>query len=350
MGIPWGTIRSLLLFFGPALLPKFISYYRNARNAPRIHGLKVRPVPPRVQRSLALLAVVAGVFLLRTLPILAPENAFAVTQSRLQIPVDVLFTRLAALRPDGSLTAKDVALRGRFVNLESRLLYLQFGPDVLADCPFCSADNPTTYLYYALPALVVSHLFNLIIVALVTSELFTGRDGGSWRTSATIAAVCIAGLDIYLVSSYNYQANSRALRLNEMEFFFWTARLWRYIALAALDGLLGWLMYLSSTNRMFAQPPTPAERLEITVRALGGIKSKLNAVGVVKNTVIRDEDLRTRGTAYWSHEVRLMRDVMEDREVIEGVNDALENRIDITTISKDAEMYALSVLQPGLVS
>jgi len=332
------------------LLPKALSYYRSARNAPRAYGQKVRPVPATVLRALILLFVVASVLLLRTLPILAPENVFTVTQSRLQIPVDVLFTRLAALRPDGALTATDTALRARFVNLESRLLYLQFGPDVLASCPFCSSDEPTSYLTYALPSLAMPHLVNLIVIALVTSHLVTGRDGTAWRTTATIAALSVAALDVYFVSSYNYQANSRALRLNELDFFFWTARLWRAVALAALDGLLGWMLYLSSTNRAFANPPTAAERVETAMRVLGSVKGKLNAAGVVKNTVIRDEDLRTRGTAYWSHEVRLMRDVMEDREVIEGVNDALENRIDIQTISKDAEAYATSVLHPRLMS
>ena len=350
MAISWGSIRSLLIFFGPILLPKALSYYRSARNAPRAQGQKVRPVPTNVSRALVLLFVVASVLLLRTLPILAPENVFTVTQSRLQIPVDVLFTRLAALRPSGALTATDAALRARFVNLESRLLYLQFGPDVLASCPFCSSDEPTSYLYYALPSLAMPHLVNLIVITLVTSHLVTGRDGTAWRTTATIAALSVAALDVYFVSSYNYQANSRALRLNELDLFFWTARLWRAGALAALDGLLGWMMYLSSTNRAFANPPTAAERIETAMRMLGSVKGKLNAAGVVKNTVIRDEDLRTRGTAYWSHEVRLMRDVMEDREVIEGVNDALENRIDIQTISKDAEAYATSVLHPGLVS
>jgi len=43
-----------------------------------------------------------------------------------------------------------------------------------------------------------------------------------------------------------------------------------------------------------------------------------------------------------------MRDVMEDREVLEGMNDALENRIDIRTVERDAEAYAASVLRPGL--
>jgi len=329
------------------LLPKALNYYRNVRNAPRAYGLKVRPLPAAVSRALAILFIVAVVYLLCTLPVFSPDNVFATTQSRLQIPVDVLFTRLASLRPNGALTPTDAALRVRFINLESRLLYLQFGPGVLAHCPFCTADNPQSYLLYALPGLAALHLFNLVVLALVTSQLLAGREGASWRTTVMIGGAALAMLDVYLVAGYNHQLNSRALRLPELDFFYWKARVWRLVFLASLDAGIGWLMYLSATNRAFVNPPTAAERVDAAVRNLAGVKGKINALGVIKNTVIRDEELRTRGTAYWSHEVRLMRDVMEDRDVIEGVNDALQNRIDITTITRDAEMYAQSVLRPG---
>ncbi|KAK1830781.1 hypothetical protein QBC39DRAFT_308412 [Podospora conica] len=341
MAIPWGTIKSLLIFFGPVLLPKAIAYYRAVRAAPRLHNRPIRPAPPSVSRALILLFVVAVLFLLRTLPPLSPANIFTLTQSRLQIPVDVLFNRLAALRP---LTPPDLALRSRFVNLESRLLYLQFGPDVLASCPFCTSDDPSSYLYYALPDLIAPHLLNLFILTFATAS----ASGAAWRVPASVSAAVVAAADIYLVASYNYQTNARALRLADLDAFFWTARAWRFAALAALDGAVGWALWLSATNRAFAAPPGAAERVEGAVRALAGVKGKVNAAGVVKNTVIRDEELRGRGTAYWGHEVRLMRDVMEDREVLEGVNDALEKRIDIRTIERDAEAYAASVLgRPG---
>ncbi|KAK5658593.1 hypothetical protein OQA88_1986 [Cercophora sp. LCS_1] len=348
MGIPWGTIKSLFIFFAPILLPKAWSYWQTMRNAPRAHGLKPRPVPAAAKRSLYFLALVSILFLVRSLPSLSSENVFSLTQSRLQIPTDVLFTRLASLRPNGALTPADLALRARFVNLESRLLYFQFGPDALAGCPFCVADEPASYLYYALPDLVAPHLLNLVIIALVTSQLVSGREAASWRTTATIAGVCVAAFDIYLVSTYKHQMNRRATRLDEIEFFFWDARVWRAVALAGLDAVLAVLIYLSATNKMFVLPPTAAERVEGITRVLGGVKSKLNAAGIIKNTAIRDDDLRQRSMLYWQHEVRLVRDVMEDRDVVEGVNDALQNRIDIQSVSRDAEAYADAVLRPGL--
>ncbi|KAK3946384.1 hypothetical protein QBC46DRAFT_276290 [Diplogelasinospora grovesii] len=353
MAIPWGTVKSLLIFFAPILLPKLFRWYSSVKNAPKMQGMQIRPVPSGVRRALFLLFAVSAVLLLRiSLPIFSPENIFQVADARLQIPVDVLFNRLSKLRPNGTLTPQDHALRTKFVSLESRLLYLQFGPSVLADCPFCTSDDPKSYLWYALPDLLAPHLVNLIAIALSTSQLFTSSksDKGDanvtrWRTPATLAAIILAGLDIYMVSTYNYQLNSRATRLPDLDFFFWTARTYRSLLLAGLDLLLAFLLWLSSTNRAFLNPPSPAERVESVTRTLMAAKSKLNAAGVVKNAASRDDELLRRTTSYWAHEVRLMQDVMEEREVIEGVNDALQNRIDIQNITRDAEAYAKGVVQ-----
>ncbi|KAF6821698.1 hypothetical protein CSOJ01_00201 [Colletotrichum sojae] len=345
MAFGWSEIRSLLLVFGPILLPKAISAYRSIRSASQHRGEPVPP-PPRVTRALTVLTVLVLFFLVETLPPFSPENVFRLTQSRLQIPVDVLFNRLSTLRPDNVLTAADERLRARFVNLESRLLYLYLGPDALSDCPFCKSDEPKSYFYYALPAIVLPHLLNLVAIATVTSATLTGRDGARWRSHATMAAAALCIADASLVNQYDYSANASALRLPEIDFFYWKARALRYIALALLDAGLGALLFLASTRRAFVQPPSEAERIEASNRALAAVKSKLNALGIVKNTTLRDEELRARSQAYWLHEVRLVREVMEEREVVEGVNDALENRINIQNITADAEAYAQNVFKP----
>ncbi|KAF7534912.1 hypothetical protein G7054_g5797 [Neopestalotiopsis clavispora] len=121
-------------------------------------------------------------------------------------------------------------------------------------------------------------------------------------------------------------------------------RLFRLTGLALLDAGFAALLYLSSTNRAFAAPPAPAERVEATTRLLLAARSRLNALGIVKNTSIRDEELRARMLGYWQHEGRLMREVMEEREVVEGVNDALSNRINMAGITQDAEAYATNIL------
>ncbi|OAA44271.1 hypothetical protein NOR_03999 [Metarhizium rileyi] len=342
--VTWDSIRSLLIFFVPMLLPKAITWYRSVRTSS--HEVPIRPAPPRVRAALGLLFALAAVYLVKTLPPFAPENLFAQTQSRLQIPVDVLFNRVSLLRPGNVLTAGDHALRAKFVNMESRLLYAQFGPQVLSQCPFCTSDDPKSYFYYALPSLLWPHLANMVAVAAVTSPSLTGKHGSQWRTLATLASLIIAGLEVYLVGSYAYRANAKSLRLSEVDFFHWSMRNYRLVVLAALDALLGWVMYLSSTNRAFVRLPSASERVDDVTRRLLTVKSKLNAIGIINNTAMRDEELRSRCQRYWAHEVHLTREVMEERDVIEGVNDALSNRINIDSISKDAETYADSVLEP----
>jgi hypothetical protein len=232
------------------------------------------------------------------------------------------------------------------VNLESRLLYLQFGPDVLGQCPFCSADEPKTYFYYALPAILWPHVLNLIILSIVTSSAWTGRHGAAWRPMVTLAAFAIAALDVYLVSSYAYQSNARATRLVDLDFFYWTLRICRHLALTFLDAGLGWILWLSSTNRAFAQLPSPAEQVEVANRSLRQSMGKLRALGILKNTALRDEELRETSRAYWNHEVMIMANAMEEREVVEGMNDALSNRIDISRVTRDADMYSHDVIGP----
>ncbi|KAJ4144645.1 hypothetical protein LMH87_003520 [Akanthomyces muscarius] len=349
MAIAWDSIKSLLIFIGPIAIPRAISYYRSSKAASKSAGVTVRPVPRHIRHALALLAFCVATLVLKTLPPFTPENIFQRTDSRLQIPTDVLFNRVAALRGgpggEGTLTAADTTLRGKFVNLESRLLYLQFGPAVLADCLFCNAEEPKSYLYYAIPALLWAHLANFLAAAVVTSPSWTGRYGRQWRSWATVAAGAMAATDVWLTSNYNYQANARALRLADLDAFYWSARATRLWALAAFDAVLGYLIYLSATNRAFIQLPTPAERVENVNRALHVAKSKLSALGILKNTAQRDTELRERSDAYWTHEGHLMSEAMEEREVIEGVADALENRLNIQNITRDADTYTTMVLQ-----
>lgn len=337
------SVRSLGIFFAPILIPKALSYYRSIRTASSQRGIPISPLPRNVRSALALLAIIAAIFLVKSLPLFGSEDVFTLTQSRLQIPVDVLFNRVAAARADNALTARDQALRAKFVNLESRLLYFQFGPTVMSECSFCTSDEPKTYLYYALTTALWPHVINLIVLSVATSFSWTGRPGSQWRSTMTLAAAAIAGFDVYFLSTYNYQKNARATRLADVDFFYWTLRSYRCIALAGLDAILAWVLYLSSTNRAFAQPPRPAERVEDVGRRLRVINSKLHALGIIKNTTSRDEELRDMVRSYWNHEVAFMGEVMEEREVVEGVNDALSNRIDIASMEKDADVYAKDV-------
>ena len=116
--------------------------------------------------------------------------------------------------------------------------------------------------------------------------------------------------------------------------------MFRGIVIALADVLVAGLLWLSSTNRMFVVPPSAAERMETAMRMLENARGKLNAVGIMRNAVVRDEGLRRKGEAYWRQEGQVMGEVMDEREVVEGVRNALSGRIQVDLVEEEARKYA----------
>lgn len=129
--------------------------------------------------------------------------------------------------------------------------------------------------------------------------------------------------------------------------FFWRMRVFRGIFVAVSDVVLAGLLYLSSTNRLFVVPPSPAERTESALKLLELARGKMNAVGILRNAVVRDEALRKRTEAYWIKEGKVMSEVMDEREVVEGVRNALENRVQVGKLEQDASIFAEGIHVPS---
>ncbi|KFY23736.1 hypothetical protein V491_02443 [Pseudogymnoascus sp. VKM F-3775] len=341
--LTYQSIKSVLIFFGPMLLPKAIGYYRSFRENSKKGGRPIRPIPPAVARALGILFVISVILLIATLPIFSEENIFKKTQSRIQIPVDVLFTRLTAIRPHG-LTELDLRLREKLVSLESKLLYLKFGPDAIGNCLFCKADDHRSFYYYTMSSVLTPHVFNLAVLAVATSGMFVGEEGRVWRRFATICSVIIAVVDMSYLSEYDHKLNAKATRLEDLDMFFWRTHTYRYVVLAGLDALVGWLLFLSSTNRAFVIPVSPAERLETTTKVLDSARSKMSAAAVLLNTVNRDETLRGKADGYWVNENRVMSEIMGEREVVDSVNNTLQSRVNMAAITLDADSYSKNMM------
>ena len=269
----------------------------------------------------------------------------------------------------GFLSAMDEAIKSKFVNMESRYLYAAYGPDVLANCSFCSTDDSRSFLFYSLPALLFPHLLNLVVIGLATSPLLSSaketsappkypgdntasracKAASQWRQSGTVAAVGLATLDVFLFWSLDPFTNKNAKRLADVEWFYWRYRALRFFSLAMLDLLGAILVWLSGTNRAFiVGGPTTAERIANVLRGLHTVRGKMSAAGSVKNTAARDAELRKRGDAYWNREVAVMGEVMQEREVVDGVNDALVSRLNLTNIQRDADAYVEELFRPLL--
>ncbi|MCJ1294923.1 hypothetical protein MMC34_006483 [Xylographa carneopallida] len=342
--VEWKTISSLFLTLGPFLIPRLYSYYKTSRIQAQTSNVPVRPVPRRAQYGINILLVAAALAVIATFPQFQPENIFTMTSSRLHTPIDVLFTRLTALRPEKQLTEFDNALRSHIASLDARYLYFTYGPAALAECPFCKSDEPATFFYYTLPARVFPHLLNLFALGLATSTAITGKTGGRWRTMAALLGSCLAIADCYMVGAYDWKGNSRATRAEDLDFFYWRMRTIRGLAIAALDVGLAGLLWASSTNRLFVIPVSSAERLEAATKIMEATRAKLGAVGIIRNVTVRDENLRKKAETYWKREGDIMGEVMDEKEVVEGIRGALESgRMNVTVVEEEAKRYAESI-------
>ena len=338
--LTFNSLKTLLYTLGPLFLPKLITSYRTLRAQSTTSPLPVQPLPKPVQNSLNLLFAFAVCALISTLPYFSPENIFDITSSRLQTPNDVLFTRLTAVRGSDGLSIDDNNLRPKLASIDSRLLYLTFGPDVVTNCPFCLSDEPRTYFFYALPSILLPHIIHLFALGLATSNLVAGKWGSKWRATASVIGLGLAFGEAYSFTSYDWRANARAPRPEEYVLFYWRMRVLRGILISVIDAVVAGLLYLNSTNRMFVTPLSVAERMEAALKLLEQAKGKMHTIGIIRNAVARDDWLRRRTDTYWIKEGRLMGEVMTEREVVEGVRNALENRVQVSKVEDDARRFS----------
>ncbi|KAL8673990.1 MAG: hypothetical protein Q9168_001601, partial [Polycauliona sp. 1 TL-2023] len=279
--ITLSSVKTLLITVGPFLLPRLLASYRSYRSkSSQTKSIPIRPLPNHLHRSLNILFIAAVLALLSTLPYFAPENIFTITSSRIQTPTDVLFTRLAHIRPNNTLTQLDNSLKPRIASLDARCLYLQYGPGVLTHCPFCLSDEPFSYFWYALPTILYPHMLHLFALGAATSSAIARKEGSRWRNSAVLLGVGLAVADCWITGSRNWKVNARALRAEDLDHFYWAKKLWIGVGFAVVDMIFAGFIWLAGTNRWFVVPPTSGERMEGALRILEGARGQMAALEI----------------------------------------------------------------------
>lgn len=369
---PSTSINTLAL---PALFyigPKALSLYRSLRSP--AYKQSIRPVPPQLIPVLTLLLSTTTLLLLvLLLPHFQPTNIFTLTAARPSTPTNQLFDRLSTFRP---LTAQeDGPLRAALARKEGRLLYFALGPDTLADCTFCSpvelddpnaATVPLSYLIFQLPGQMAGHVLNMLVLGLVTSRVFvdnfasliygiigtrieattgTVTKTARWRIPFLTLSLALAAADLYLLSTYDIRSNASpaALRsLDSVDFLHWRLRTYRLLSLASLNIALSACIYLAATQRFFVQPPGLPERLSAMAQVMEMGSVKLWATGVIKNSVVRNGELKRKEAEYWEEEGK----VWEEREVVSAMQAVLKRwgRVQLAALEKAAEERAEGVV------
>jgi hypothetical protein len=326
------NIHTLLIVFGPFLIPKVLDWVNVARAASR--SVPIRSTPPRVKNALNLLLLSAVACLVLSFSRFAPDNIFLQTQSHIRTETSVLFARLRHLR---ALTPDDDLLRAKFASVHNKMLYLTYGPDTLLNCIWCSASDSgdqQNYFLYHLPKLVAPHIIQLGVLGLATSSL-VGTEGSRFRTHATIAGLGMMVVEAWYMGTYDISANKRARTVQELDSVFWRVRFMRYIAFAVVDIVLGAVLWATSTNRWLAKSVSIAERLEATSRTAEETQNKMRALGLLSNSINRDSALRGVMEEYWRTEGQVMAETVQDEAVTEQINgviskmdfSALEGRV-----------------------
>ncbi|KAJ4987250.1 hypothetical protein SVAN01_07261 [Stagonosporopsis vannaccii] len=327
------NVHSLLILFGPFVLPRIVEWFNVARASSR--SVPIRPTPPRVQNALNLLFVAAAACLVLSLPRFAPENLFVTTQSHIRTETSVLFARLRHLRP---LTEVDLALRSKFeVNGRNKLYYLAYGPDTVLNCVWCATangDDTNNYFLYSLPKIIMPHTFQLAVLGLATSSL-VGTEGSRFRTHATILGLATLIVETWFVATYDITVNKRAKYVQDLDSIYWRVRFLRYIVFAVQDIGIAFVLWATSTNRWLAKPVSIAERLEMVTRVSEETLNRMRALGLITNSVNRDPALRGVREEYWKTEGQVMLETVQEEAVMEQINtaiskmdfDALEGRV-----------------------
>lgn len=335
------SVHTLLVIFGPFLLPKVLNIFNTARATSR--SVPVRSTPLKVKRALNLLFLSAVVCLVLTLPHFAPENIFLRTQSRVQIDSNVLFTRLRLLR---RLTGEDEILRSKFSSFQNKLIYLTYGPDTLANCIWCTTadgDDTKSYFLYSLPKIITSHIAHLAVLGLATSSL-VGAEGSRFRTHATIAGLALMVVETWYLGTYDITINKRAKTFQDLDFVHWRVRAMRFLSFTLVDGIFGVILWLTSTNRWLAKPTSLAERLEMTTRGVEETMHKVRALTILSNSINRDPTLRAAKEGYWRTEGEFMAEAVQDEAVVAEINKVL-GKLDMAALESHIGRAADTLLE-----
>ncbi|KAJ5501605.1 hypothetical protein N7453_006422 [Penicillium expansum] len=353
IAISWSTVKSLLIFFGPVLLPRLITAYRSLRVSIASRP-PPRPLPAAPARALNILFGSIVFFLLLSLPFNphAPEpNIFSQTRSRLNTPTDVIFNRLARLRPDNFLTEADNLLQSKFTSLGARKVYLTYGPDALVSCQYCSFDNLYTYLMYYLPFhVLLPHLGHLLLLGVATSAPIAGREASRWRTKFTIAGLVLAAIDIYIMATYDaIQGAPRSVRAGQ----------------TPPSGIYHHITLLRPLAFVICDPPSTVEQVDeavsMAVQTLMGANTKLHAASVTRNAVVRDSTLKNRDDLYWRTMVsaenptqgpgeggeQILNNIWEEEEVARAMSRVMAGQggIDLAQLGVNANDFVRNVTE-----
>ncbi|RPA75497.1 hypothetical protein BJ508DRAFT_332020 [Ascobolus immersus RN42] len=295
--VSWTAIQTLLLIFGPQVY----TFIRNTYRSTKPTG-PPRPLPRTTGYLLNFLFLSAILAIISTFTFAQPENIFIKTSSRLMhTQTNVIFNRLALKRP---LTPTDDLLKLKLDSKDARLLYAAFGPDPLLNCAWCSFDNPLSFFQYLLPTLAIPHLIHIFFLGLATTSSFVENpEGGYFRTYATLGGLLLPLIEVYALATFQPFVNYKTQRVHDVTWMYWNVLFYRGIAIAAMDAVLGYAIWLTATRRLdIGIDSDPVKQVQMTMGKLGEMTVKLRQAKELRSTAMKDAELRKVVEEFWEEQ------------------------------------------------
>ena len=220
-----------------------------------------------------------------------------------------------------------------------------YAGETVGNCPFCSSDEPRSFFYYAAPEIFLPHLLNFGVLGVATSHAVAGREGSRFRTLATVVGVVMVLVEVTAWWRYDWKANGRVTRPQDLFLFYGRVRLGRSLGMALVDMGFAGLLWGTATNRFMFVPPGAEERVDVVLRRLENARGKMGAAGIIRNVAARNEGLRVKSEDFFVQDDRGWAEVMTDEEVKKSIAKAkAQGRLDVHKMEREAEKYAENLI------
>ncbi|KAG0226826.1 hypothetical protein BGX31_007174 [Mortierella sp. GBA43] len=243
----------------------------------------------------------------------------------------------AELEPD-FMERYPESLREQFKAMENRLKYELFGQDAFLSCDHCTERSD--YLLYLIPGALASYVGMAIILGMATTQTSHLTKHRTWGS----AALALFALIEYGTYQKGMEVTSiEGLRLKGTLVGFHGAHLIRHGSLAMMSIVIMGLLQRSSRG---GGTRGEVEILNDLCQAQEGMIQRHRVLQLAKVASLRDPTLRKRYVEYWQKREIEHNLVMTDEEFKSAREMAL-NRIDVESITEEADRYINDILRVG---
>ncbi|KAG0316618.1 hypothetical protein BGZ97_006583 [Linnemannia gamsii] len=335
IGFPY-IIKAVRSFFAKAPPPSPLQRLNNKQNP----TVKTQP-PSKWNQFMYLLLTAATVFHLAQLTFYNHPNVFKTLSLPADCPNFILhqsWKERSAADPT-FLTRFPDSMREQFKAMESRLIYILYGQDAFVNCDHCSERND--YLMYLFPNAIASYAGMAILLGMATTQTSHLNRQRTWGSAGLVV---LALFEYSVLHSSSEAVNLSALVKQEKVLVGARgAYAVRHGSLALMAMTLMGLIYRSGRS---TGPRSEVEILNDLCQAQEAMIQRHRALQLARVASLRDPLLRKQFVEYWKRREVEHGLLLSDTEYKEARDLAL-SRIDVETLTQEANQYIEAVIQAG---